>query len=229
MFLVGLTGGIATGKSTVSLDFQSLGCPCVDADLIARQVVEPGAPAYKSIKEHFGHGVFAKNGQLNREKLGHIIFNDSKKRKILNSIMHPAIKKRMLWEVVHYFSEGHQFIILDVPLLFETKQMLPFVSYTIVVKCDEEKQLKRLKERNNLSEEDALSRMRSQMPLNEKCNLATYVIDNNGDISETKQQVIEIHKKLQCSKRHWILRTGLLTVLFSIVGVLWFSLSKRLQ
>lgn len=217
MFLVGLTGGIASGKSTVSKEFKSLGCPCVDADLIARKVVEIGEPAYFKVKEVFGGEVFHEDGQLNREQLGTIIFNDSTKRMQLNSILHPAIKKRMLWEIFIYFLKGYQFILLDVPLLFETKQMLPFVSYTIVVYCNEATQLNRLMQRNGLTEEEADVRIKSQMPLSEKCRLGNYIIDNNEDLEQTKQQVASLCSKLKSSKKHYLLRFGLFSFSLCII------------
>ncbi|XP_005089641.1 dephospho-CoA kinase domain-containing protein [Aplysia californica] len=224
MFLVGLTGGIASGKSTVAKEFQALGCPCVDADLIARQVVEPGEPAYEKIKGTFGPTVFHENGLLNREKLGQIIFHDASKRQQLNAIVHPAIKKRMLREVLQYLLKGYQFVICDIPLLFETKQMLPFVSYTVVVYCDEDKQLSRLMQRNGLSEEDAQARMKSQLPLSEKCLLCSYVIDNNGDLEGTKQHVKEVFKKMKSSRKHLVLRFGILAFAVCMFGGLYFAL-----
>ncbi|CAG5136311.1 unnamed protein product [Candidula unifasciata] len=217
MFLVGLTGGIASGKSTVTKIFQNeLRCKCIDADIIARQVVEPGQNAYRKIRETFGDSVFLQDGQLNREMLGQIIFHDEGKRKLLNGIVHPAVQKEMLWQILMCFIQGYQFVILDIPLLFETKKLLPYVSYTVVVYCQEHQQLNRLMERNSLSADDAQARIRSQLPLTEKCKLATYVIDNCGSIEDTRNQVKDICLKLEASKKHLILRVGLLT-LFALV------------
>ncbi|GFN87754.1 transposon ty3-i Gag-Pol polyprotein [Plakobranchus ocellatus] len=211
MFLVGLTGGIACGKSTVAKIFkEEYGCPVIDADIIARQVVEPGKPAYTKIKEVFGDGVFLSTGEINREKLGQIIFNDEVKRHQLNAIVHPAIKSEMLWQIVCTALKGHQFAILDIPLLFETRQMLPFVSFSIVVYCDEDQQLARLMQRNDLDEQAAQARISSQMSLKKKCELCTYVIDNTMTLDVTRDHVKQVHQLLQASNKHLLLRLGVL-------------------
>ncbi|CAL1528477.1 unnamed protein product [Lymnaea stagnalis] len=219
MFLVGLTGGIASGKSTVTKIFrEDLNCACIDADIIARKVVEPGKPAYKKIRSEFGDEILLMDGKLNRDKLGSIIFHDAEKRQKLNAIVHPAIKKQMLWEICLYFLKGYQFVILDIPLLFETKQMLPYISFSIVVFCHEDQQLQRLMERNKLSEEDARARMRAQLSLSEKCSLCTYTIDNTGSKELTRQNVLQVHSKLCASKKHLFIRLGLLLLCFVAFG-----------
>ncbi|XP_060607536.1 dephospho-CoA kinase domain-containing protein-like [Ruditapes philippinarum] len=226
MFIVGLTGGIATGKSTVSQMLADLGCPIIDADVIARQVVEPGTKAWKKIQQTFGQDVFHENGQLNREKLGQIIFADSSKRTALNRITHPEIQKTMMWKLFMLFIKGHQFAVLDTPLLFESNKMVPYMAFTIVVSCKPEQQLERLKARNQLSENEALQRINSQMSLDEKCRLATFVIDNSGDLDQTKKQVLEIHKKLRSSRRHWKLRLALFSVIVVFVSVISYLIVK---
>ena len=117
--VVGLTGGIATGKSTVSNLLRARGVPLIDADLIARQVVEPGTPAIAKIQAYFGDGVIQPDGTLDRKKLGMIIFNDEEKRRKLNGIVHPAVRSAMLWEVLGYWIRGNKYCVLDVPLLIE--------------------------------------------------------------------------------------------------------------
>lgn len=117
--VVGLTGGIATGKSTVSNLLKSHNLPIVDADLIARQVVQPGTPALTRIVKVFGEDILLPDGYLNRPKLGSIVFNDEKKRKILNGIVHPAVRRAMFWEVVGCWFRGESVCVLDVPLLIE--------------------------------------------------------------------------------------------------------------
>lgn len=114
-----MTGGIATGKSTVSAQLKSFGLPIIDADIIARQVVEPGTPALRKIVEYFGEDILLPDGCLNRPKLGSIIFNDEAKRKKLNSIVHPAVWRAMFWAVVSNWIRGHKLCILDTPLLIE--------------------------------------------------------------------------------------------------------------
>lgn len=130
--VVGLTGGIATGKSTVSKRLQSFGLPVVDADLIARQVVEPGTPALAKIVKHFGEDILQTDGSLDRPKLGAIVFNDEAQRKVLNSIVHPAVWKAIAWEVASHWLKGKKICILDVPLLIEGG-MWKWVAKVVVV------------------------------------------------------------------------------------------------
>ncbi|KAJ8313700.1 hypothetical protein KUTeg_008261 [Tegillarca granosa] len=180
MFLIGLTGGIATGKSTVSNILQSkYNCPVVDADKIARDVVKPGTVGWRKIKQKFGTDVLQENGELDREKLGQITFSDPNKRKLLNSITHPGIYKAMLWSVFKLFITGHQFAVLDLPLL------------------SSEQQLQRLMNRNDLTKEEAEKRINSQMSLADKCKKATHIIDNNGDISSTEEQVLRLYHEFK--------------------------------
>lgn len=187
-FIVGLTGGIASGKSTVSNMFKKRGFAIVDADIAAREVVEPGEKAYQGIVEAFGKDVLLTDGTLDRKKLGSIVFNDEEKRKKLNSIVHPAVRKRMKEWQEEAVSDGKQTVILDIPLLYES-QLTHFVEKVIVVYVNEQVQLKRLMERNNFSEQEAKARMSSQLPLRKKATLADAVIDNNGSVEETEQQL----------------------------------------
>ncbi|KAG9350148.1 hypothetical protein JZ751_026501 [Albula glossodonta] len=133
MFLVGLTGGIASGKSTVSSALRDLGCPIIDADVVARQVVEPKSPAYCRIVQHFGPEILLENGEIDRQKLGQIVFSSAEKRRLLNSITHPEIHKAMLKQIFFYFLRGYRYVVLDVPLLFETRRLTRFLNYTVVV------------------------------------------------------------------------------------------------
>lgn len=228
MFLVGLTGGIASGKSTVSSFFNELGCPVVDADKIAREVVEPGKPAWELIVKHFGREVLLPDGTLDRPKLGDIIFSDSSKRKILNSCTHPAIQKEMIWQIVKYLFKGHHFVILDVPLLLDGNQLKSFMNQIVVVSCDEVQQLERLKERNNLSQEDAERRLQAQLPLAEKCKLADHVIDNSGSLDATRDAVIKLHEQFSGSYAHWKLRSILFVVITLFSWICVFSVKSLL-
>ncbi|KAJ3546231.1 hypothetical protein NMY22_g2133 [Coprinellus aureogranulatus] len=155
MLVVGLTGGIATGKSTVSALLKAKGLPIVDADVIARQVVEPGTPALAKIKAHFGDQVIQEDGTLDRKKLGSIIFNDAAQRAKLNSIVHPAVRSAMFWEVVRYWFRGEKICIMDVPLLIEGP-IHKVVGKIVVVYCSEEIQLQRLMSRDGSTRDDAL-------------------------------------------------------------------------
>lgn len=192
--VIGLTGSIATGKSTVASMFMDLGIPVIDADRIAREVVEPGEEAYKKVVEAFGEEILLEDRSLNRPKLGRIVFSDEEKRNQLNSIVHPAIRKRMLEKRDAYLKNGEDCVVLDIPLLFESK-LEHFVDKIIVVYVDEDVQLKRLLERNQLTKEEALQRIRSQMPVKDKIELADAVIDNNGTIEHSFKQLKEILQK----------------------------------
>ncbi|ODM98179.1 Dephospho-CoA kinase domain-containing protein [Orchesella cincta] len=227
MFLVGLTGGISTGKSTVSKLFTALSVPIIDADIIARRVVQPGRRANKRIRKNFGDEVFQADGNLNRELLGKIIFNDANKRRQLNSITHPEIFREMCWEILYYFGKGYKFVIMDSPLLFESGTWVNYLKCTIVVSCEENLQLQRLMQRNQLSETDAVARIKAQMPLSEKISKADYVIENSGTLEDTKRQVTEIYNKLDNSKAYLTVRISAF-ILFALftggvsVMISWF-------
>ncbi|MBL3641253.1 dephospho-CoA kinase [Peribacillus frigoritolerans] len=186
--IIGITGGIASGKSTVSLYLQELGFTIVDADLASRAVVEPGEEAYHQVVKAFGEDILLTDGNIDRVKLGSIIFNDQEKRLLLNGIVHPAVRNWMRLKTEAALSSGEETVFMDIPLLFESKLTF-MVDKTLLIYVDEQVQLERLMNRNGLSETEALARINSQMPLADKKALADAVIDNNGDINETKRQV----------------------------------------
>ncbi|KAI8498109.1 hypothetical protein Bbelb_240530 [Branchiostoma belcheri] len=219
MLLVGLTGSIATGKSTVSAMFKQLGVPVVDADQIAKDVVEPGMPTLKKIVAHFGPEILQEDGRLDRDRLGRIIFSDRQQRKVLNSLTHPAIHREMVWQVIKLFCQGHKYAILDIPLLFETGSKLHKYLYsTVVVSCDEETQLERLMARNDYAKEVAQKRMQAQMPLRNKIELADHIIENSGDLQFTKEQVLVLHQRLCTSYKRvvFIVVLGILVLLYAV-------------
>lgn len=185
---IGLTGSIASGKSTVSLMFDDLNIPVVDADKIAKEVVEPGERAYLKIVEAFGESILQSDRTLDRPALGAIIFADKSKRELLNSIVHPAVRETMLLQRDSHLKSGAKCVVLDIPLLFESK-LTEFVDRTIVVFVDESVQLKRLMERDNYTKDEAIQRIQSQMPLKDKVKLADAVIDNNGSKSTSYVQL----------------------------------------
>ncbi|WLR56103.1 dephospho-CoA kinase [Mesobacillus subterraneus] len=189
--VIGLTGGIASGKSTISAMFTDMGITVVDADIEARLAVEPGETAYIEIVSHFGTGILEENGAINRAKLGEIIFNNEEKRMLLNSIVHPAVRERMALKRAKAEEANEKAVVLDIPLLFESK-LTGLVEKIIVVYVDEQTQLERLMKRNRFSEEEATSRIKSQMPLKDKVSLADAVIDNSGSIEQSKQQLLDI-------------------------------------
>ncbi|XRG77391.1 dephospho-CoA kinase [Rossellomorea sp. GAMAL-10_SWC] len=193
--IFGLTGSIASGKSTVSNFLKELNVPIVDADVIAKKVVEIGQPAYKKIVEAFGSEVLLNSGEINRPILGSIIFNNKEKRLQLNEIVHPEVRREMKEQADRYIKEGEPLVILDIPLLYEGNS-IELVEKVIVVTVSEENQLKRLMNRNGLSKEDALLRIASQLPVKEKAARADYVIDNNGDFEDTKRQVKDLLNKI---------------------------------
>lgn len=186
--IIGLTGSIASGKSTVAKMIQSYNLPIVDADLVARQVVEPGTPTLQKIAEAFGKEVIAEDGSMDRAKVGSIIFHNEDKRKMLNSIIHPAIREEMLRQRDELMSYGEKNIFMDIPLLFESK-LEHFVEKILVVSVNEDVQLQRLMERNGFTEEEAKARIATQIPVKEKEQLADAVIHNNGTLEDTAVQL----------------------------------------
>jgi dephospho-CoA kinase len=189
--VIGLTGGIASGKSLVADALREQGLPVIDADVISREVVEPGEPALEQIIEHFGPEILQFDGALDRKKLGSVIFNDAEKRQVLNQIIHPAVRQRMMTKRDDLVREGNEHVVLDIPLLLENNLNF-LVDRVIVVYVNEATQKQRLVERDGRGEEDAAARIRSQMPLEEKKDLADAVIDNSGTEKETKIQVDEL-------------------------------------
>ncbi|MEB3750198.1 dephospho-CoA kinase [Geobacillus sp. FSL W8-0032] len=188
---IGLTGGIASGKSTVSAMMRQLGLPVIDADEAARAVVRPEEDAYRQIVAAFGPGILQKNGDIDRAKLGAIVFSDEAERTKLNAIVHPAVRRRMLAEKEELVRAGAKTIVLDIPLLFESG-LTDWVDKVLVVFVDEETQLRRLMARNGFTKEEALARIRAQWPLAEKVKRADAVLDNNGTIEETRRQLLAV-------------------------------------
>lgn len=185
---IGLTGSVATGKSTVSNMIQQAGIPLVDADIAARKVVEPGTEGLKEIVAYFGEEILLADGTLDRAKLGEIIFKDKEKREKLNEITHPRVKDYMLEARERFFRAGEELVFFDIPLLFES-HLESLVDQIVVVWTTPETELKRLMERNNLTKEDALRRIESQMGIDEKARKADFVIDNNEFLEKTQKQV----------------------------------------
>lgn len=189
--VVGLTGGIASGKSTVSKILKDKGITVIDADVEARLAVEPGEPAYEKIVAAFGKEILLEDGSINRAKLGAIVFNDEEKRQQLNGIVHPEVRKRMIEKRDRAIRSGERLIVMDIPLLLESK-LTHMVDKILLVYVDEETQLKRLMQRNNFSKEEALIRIRAQMPLQDKIQYSDAVIDNSGTVEETRNQLFRI-------------------------------------
>lgn len=192
--IIGLTGGIASGKSTVSSIIRSMGFYVIDADIISREVVEIGKPAYVDIVEHFGRNILDEAGNINRKKLGSIIFCDNKERERLNSIIHPYIYASIK-EYIKKYSDS-KLIFIDIPLLIEVLDDLHshgiYFDEIWLVYVDEDTQLKRLMERDSISKEEAIRKIEAQMPMDMKIKFATRIIDNSGDKDELEIRIKEM-------------------------------------
>ena len=188
---VGLTGGIACGKSTVSRMLEACGAAIVDADRIAREVVRPGTPALDEIREAFGAGVLTPEGELDRKRLGSIVFADPKARRRLESITHPRIRAEMLRQMTEWNEKDpDKLVVLDIPLLYESglENKYDFAEI-IVVYIPREMQIERLMQRDGLSRQEAERRLAAQWPIEEKRSRADVVIDNSGTLQDTERQV----------------------------------------
>ena len=198
--IIGLTGGIASGKSTVAKMFKELGAKIVDADELGHRVILPGKPAWKKVVNLFGPEILKDDLNIDREKLGKIVFNDPEGLKNLNAITHPEIIKLIAKEIKEAKKrsspeEKEEILIIDAALIYEAK-IDNLMDKIIVVYTEEEEQFRRLGQRSNLSKEEALKRIKSQIPLKEKAKRADYVIDNSNSLDQTRKQVEKAWKKL---------------------------------
>ena len=194
--LVGLTGGIATGKSTVSALLRQLGCEIIDADLLAREVVEPGRPAWTTIVAEFGQDVLTGDGTLDRKKLGAIVFADPERRRRLEAITHPAIRERFQARLDELAEHGFTgIVVFDAAVMIESGNYKNMDRLVVVV-TDEPTQMSRLQGRDGTDDAEGRRKIASQMPLSEKAKLADYVIDNSGDRHETAEQVRRVFAAL---------------------------------
>ena len=197
MIIAGLTGGIASGKSTVSVFFADAGAHIIDADKIAREVVKKGTPAYEEIISFFGPTILLANGEIDRKRLGDIIFNDPEKKTRLDAIVHPRVFACSAEKISQIASQSPEaVVILDIPLLFEAG-MRSDLAEVIVVYVPEPIQLMRLVERDGIDEGAAMARIRSQMPIDEKRKRATVVIDNSGSLYASRRQAQDVFNRLK--------------------------------
>jgi len=201
MNVFGLTGGIASGKSTVASFFRERGFPVLDSDRIARDVVAVGSPGLAAVRDAFGPSFMLPGGELDRVKLGTLIFSDREARRRLNAIIHPLVLEKTGLELRKLEKAGQSLALLDIPLLFEARDPADF-SGVIVVYVDPETQRKRLMARNALTPEEADARIRSQIPLEDKARKATWIIDNRGALSETKAQTLLLADRLLWESAH---------------------------
>ena len=202
MLKVGLTGSIAVGKSFVLDVFRELGCHVLDADVTAREVVEPGTVGLAKIVENFGNDVLLSTGELNRSKLGGIVFANDDKRQLLNSIVHPlVIEKQNEWIEAWEVADPDGIAIVDAALMIESGGYRRF-DKLIVVWCRPEVQLERLMLRDHLSAEEAARRVAAQMSQEEKKSYADLLIDTSAGFEDTRRQTIEIFEQLRVSSGH---------------------------
>ena len=194
--LVGLTGGIATGKSTVDAVLRELGAVIVDADVLAREVVEPGEPPLAEIAAAFGPGVLGPDGRLDRKALGAIVFADPDSRRKLEAMTHPRMRERLLRRIDELTAQNFRGLVFyDAAVLIESGSHL-MMDRLVVVVTDEPTQIARLMARDGVDRDEALRKIKSQMPLTEKAKLADYVIDNSGDPAATAIHTREVHRAL---------------------------------
>lgn len=194
MHVIGLTGGIASGKSTVSGILSQLGAFILDADQIAHAVMEPGYPAWEDIVNTFGKAVLLADRTIDRRELGNIVFHDKSARNRLEEIMHPRIKQCIEDKIKEYARRDGKILVLDIPLLYEVGWQ-ELASEVWVVYVDSDTQLQRLMHRSGLSPDEAAVRIAAQMDLAAKARLADVVIDNNGDLQRTRGQVFDAWEK----------------------------------
>lgn len=197
MLIVGLTGGIASGKSTIADMFKREGAYIIDIDMISRDVVKPGKPAWQDVVHIFGKEVLNEDQTLNRKKVGDIVFSDAEKRKKLEEIIHPKITAETLMKINEIAKKDNQaIVIIDTPLLIETDKQ-DTVNKVVLVYTSPQGQIERLVKRDGLSLEDAHKRLTSQMPIENKKKYAHYIINNEEPLKEIQKRVKEIFRELK--------------------------------
>ncbi len=199
MFRIGLTGGIASGKSTVANLLKNMGIPVINLDLISRQILMKGTPGYREVINVFGQTILTSIGEINRKELGKIIFNSPQKRKKLESITHPLILAKMEEDIKKIEDSGEEVVVVEVPLLIEVGMVDQFDQIWLVY-VDKTTQLKRLKKRDDLNEEEAIARVKAQMSLDEKKAFADSLIINTGEVEELQEQIEKIWRDIKCQE-----------------------------
>jgi dephospho-CoA kinase len=199
MLVVGLTGGIASGKTTVSRMFSEAGIPVICADELARKAVEPGSPALEEIRRAFGADVIDEDGGLDRARMADLVFNNPELRRKLESIIHPRVEQEKNTLLMELEKLGHKIAIVDVPLLYETGWDKRF-KLVIVVYVPRETQIARLIGRDGMSEAEALARIAAQMDIEEKKRRSDKIVDNSGDLTSTLNQIHGIIRALRLSQ-----------------------------
>lgn len=195
MLLIGLTGGIASGKTLVSDYFSELGAPIVDADLLSREVVIPGSKGLRALTRHFTTSILTSTGELDRAELRRIVFSNPSDRKFLDKTLHPLIRELSNARIEEARDGNHQYLIYAVPLLFETDQQERF-DRIVVVDVPRSTQLKRLLQRDDSNESQANAILDAQATREDRLSIANDVIDNSESIEHTHQQVLALHQKI---------------------------------
>jgi dephospho-CoA kinase len=196
MLVVGLTGGIASGKSTVSQMFREAGIPVICADELAHEVVKPGSAALDKIRQTFGDEFIDSEGNLDRAAMARLVFDDKSRRKDLESIIHPRVAEEQRKLIREFAAQGHNIVVVDVPLLYESGLEESF-DMILVAYVPHEVQIQRLIARDRVTDKEARSRLDAQLPIDKKKRLAGRVIDNTGPVEHTREQVLGIIKELR--------------------------------
>lgn len=197
--VIGLTGNIGTGKSTVAWMFQELGVPILDADQIAHDVLAPKSAAWKMIFQRYGRTVLDNDDVIDRKQLARIIFQSHIERDFLESVIHPHVKEEIEKQVAEVAKNNEPFVVVEVPLLYETGWEKEFDA-VIVVRCNEDEEIRRCIEKFGFDREEVLLRLRAQEPLEDKVTKADAVIDNDGTLEETKVQVHRLYQEMKKGK-----------------------------
>jgi dephospho-CoA kinase len=196
MLLVALTGGIAAGKSVVAQIFEQLGCYIHESDNLAHQLIEPEKPAWKAIVDHFGRRILNLDKTINRSILGRIVFNNSEERRYLDDLLHPLVIKKKKDLVRRIRNRGRHKIFVSVAALTFEAGFADYFDKIVVVYCDKKTQMKRLMERDNITREEALNKIRSQMRPEEKLKSSDYIIDTSGTLQQTVEQAEKVFRNL---------------------------------
>jgi dephospho-CoA kinase len=193
MFVVALTGGIGSGKSTAAAIFAELGVPITDLDVISHALTAANQPLLQDIKANFGSQFINANGALDRSAMRELVFNNVHAREKLNAILHPAIYKQAIQQLAKQAEAPYQ--ILAIPLLFESPRYMPHIDRILVIDCDEQMQIARVKSRSNLPEADIIKIIHAQTGRKKQLSLANDVVMNDGDVEKLRDQIVNIHEK----------------------------------
>lgn len=194
-YFLGLTGGIASGKSTADEFFKKKKIPIIDSDLIAHKIMEIGQNGYKAVVDYFGTDILNDDQTINRRKLGGIVFNDKAKLKKLNELTHPLVHQEIKQQMVQYSANQEKLVVIDVPLLFESG-FESLCNGVLVISITPELQIERLMKRNNFTKKEAIARINNQMPLSEKEKRATYVVANTGTIDDLEKKLSDLLQEI---------------------------------